>query len=426
MGNIKSNNLLRKKKKRKTDEPKSDNIDCYLSRGVQYHVDKRTTSILLLGAGGSGKSTLLSQMQKIYTGSIPKTTLENTKKYIQQNILRNIYYLAKQNAILKSSNNCYKLNDNAEQIVTNILSLSCHQFQNSLLSAQFADNMSILCNDTCFQETLKLCQLKKWFFPMENLSYFMKHVKRILNGTNEICFDDFIRMRKRTTEIVKSTFNIDMDGSSRNSWQFTITDVGGNRTQRKKWLGCFTDINCIFFVISLVSYDEVIEYGECAYNNYIPTLFNGYIRQIEESFECQIIIPYEINNLCLQYYQRKNALSESFDVFDRVMKNDALRTVDVFVILNKYDLFVEKIKNVPFTVFDENFDSELMHDNNAIKNYIRCRLKKSFYQGIKSYKSPRRIHFHVTTALDTNQIQTVMHLVQFETIRKCMPVGMLL
>ena len=46
--------------------------------------------------------------------------------------------------------------------------------------------------------------------------------------------------------------------------------------------------------------------------------------------------------------------------------------------------------------------------------------RERFYNGIDPKESPRKIHFHVTCATDTNQIQTVMHLIQFETVRKMM------
>eukprot|EP01084_Bolivina_argentea_P066334 120904_1 len=107
------------------------------------------------------------------------------------------------------------------------------------------------------------------------------------------------------------------------------------------------------------------------------------------------------------------------------MEHEALQSVDVIVFLNKNDLFVPKIKIVPFSIFDPKFNKDLIHDANAVKDYLKHEYKKRFYNGIKPEKSPRRIHFHITCATDTNQIQTVMNLIQFETDRKMMRDGML-
>eukprot|EP00483_Globobulimina_turgida_P000882 UN00883 len=122
----------------------------------------------------------------------------------------------------------------------------------------------------------------------------------------------------------------------------------------------------------------------------------------------------------------QNCYREALNVFESTMKHDALAEVDVIVFLNKNDLFVPKIKQVPFSVFDPNFDKDLVHDANAVKEFLKKEYKRRFYYGRKVDKSPRRIHFHITCATDTNQIQTVMHLIQFETVRKMMRVGMLM
>lgn len=38
-----------------------------------------------------------------------------------------------------------------------------------------------------------------------------------------------------------------------------VFDVGGQRSQRKKWIHCFDDAKAIIYVASLSEYDQVLE-----------------------------------------------------------------------------------------------------------------------------------------------------------------------
>ena len=37
---------------------------------------------------------------------------------------------------------------------------------------------------------------------------------------------------------------------------FEICDVGGQRTERRKWIDCFENIDAVFFVAALSEYDQ--------------------------------------------------------------------------------------------------------------------------------------------------------------------------
>lgn len=39
---------------------------------------------------------------------------------------------------------------------------------------------------------------------------------------------------------------------------FRIIDVGGQRSQRKKWIHCFEGVNCLIYVASLSEYDQML------------------------------------------------------------------------------------------------------------------------------------------------------------------------
>jgi hypothetical protein len=38
---------------------------------------------------------------------------------------------------------------------------------------------------------------------------------------------------------------------------FRVFDVGGQRSERKKWIHCFEDVTAIIFIVALSEYDQV-------------------------------------------------------------------------------------------------------------------------------------------------------------------------
>ena len=76
-----------------------------------------------------------------------------------------------------------------------------------------------------------------------------------------------------------------------------------------------------------------------------------------------------------------------------------------------------KLEKIPFTEYDDTFPSEQAHDPQKVKHFIKSEYRSRFYHDIDPACSSRKIHLHVLSATDTKQVQTVMHLIQFETVR---------
>ena len=86
-------------------------------------------------------------------------------------------------------------------------------------------------------------------------------------------------------------------------------DVGGQRSQRKKWIHCFDNVDCVLFVVALSEYDQVLE---------------------------------EDRNV--------NRMQESLSLFNEMVNNSYFSEMPFIVFFNKKDLFEEKIKTKSITL----------------------------------------------------------------------------
>ena len=41
-------------------------------------------------------------------------------------------------------------------------------------------------------------------------------------------------------------------------YYISVTDVGGQRSERKKWLNCFDSVNAVVFVVAMSEYDQML------------------------------------------------------------------------------------------------------------------------------------------------------------------------
>lgn len=62
---------------------------------------------------------------------------------------------------------------------------------------------------------------------------------------------DIIRCRAKTTGIVETIFHI-------GPLTYRMFDVGGQRSERKKWIHCFENVTAILFVVAISGYDQCL------------------------------------------------------------------------------------------------------------------------------------------------------------------------
>ncbi|PWA30930.1 hypothetical protein CCH79_00010692 [Gambusia affinis] len=196
-------------------------------------------------------------------------------------------------------------------------------------------------------------------------------------------------------------------------------DVGGQRSERKKWIHCFEGVTAIIFCVALSDYNLVLAEDEemvgdgcvvvrVAMNiRFIATrsIFCG--RKLKKvcrcgKLNCGCIVnkPARTGNPCLP----QNRMHESMKLFDSICNNKWFTLTSIILFLNKKDLFEEKISKSPLTICYPEYTGENSYEEAAA--YIQCQ-----FEDLNKRKDTKEIYTHFTCATDTKNVQFVFDAV---------------
>lgn len=195
------------------------------------------------------------------------------------------------------------------------------------------------------------------------IQYYMKDLDRITDYDYVPTDDDIVHCRKRTVGVEK--LNFVYEGA-----QFLVVDVGGQRNERRKWINHFDNVDALLFVASLSEYDQV-----------------------------------------LREDQSTKRLDESLNLFREMCKNPDFAEHDMILLLNKKDLFMEKItrKNDLAKFYPEYKCPEGKDIVNSGRDFIFDLYKKIFdevkHHIIRSDGSEANLVSFTTCATSTSSIR---------------------
>lgn len=94
-------------------------------------------------------------------------------------------------------------------------------------------------------------QDKILFWANWQLLSFFEDVDRLFSPQYVPTDQDVLRSRLRTTGITETIFDL-------GSLTYRMFDVGGQRSERKKWIHCFENVNCLLFLVAISGYDQCL------------------------------------------------------------------------------------------------------------------------------------------------------------------------
>jgi len=331
--------------------------------------EKRTQRILFLGPGNSGKTTIIKQMRKIHN-TLSDSDIELMKPYIQDSIVAYMKVLCRQAKEIaeKDDEKATQVEKKNEALIEELFKLTDpYTFDDKL-----SQLISTLWDDSAIKATLKF---RSQFQIHDNVEYFLDRVSDICDEKYQPSFDDYLRIRTRTTGSTIERIRATIEGFGECTFEFT--DVGGQRCERKKWMRMVKDeIQAVLYVVALSEYD-----------------------------------------LALFEDNKTNCLVEALNLFKEVINNRFFHKKTVLVFFNKYDLFKEKIKKVPITVAFPDFpvDTADPHDEEEVVKFVASKFLSSF-DG-QDYQLATPLHIHRTTALDTTHIQKLFTDISVDLVK---------
>ncbi|GBN66202.1 Guanine nucleotide-binding protein subunit alpha-11 [Araneus ventricosus] len=85
----------------------------------------------------------------------------------------------------------------------------------------------------------------------DSAKYYLSDLDRLSSPNYLPTQQDILRVRVPTTGIIEYPFDLD-------SIIFRMVDVGGQRSERRKWIHCFENVTSIIFLVALSEYDQIL------------------------------------------------------------------------------------------------------------------------------------------------------------------------
>lgn len=186
----------------------------------------------------------------------------------------------------------------------------------------------------------------------DSASYYFDAIDRIGSSDYVPTDQDVLRSRVKTTGITETCFHI-------GDLNYRLFDVGGQRSERKKWIHCFENVTAIVFLVAVSEYDQVLVEDETV-----------------------------------------NRMQEALTLFDSICNSRWFVKTSIILFLNKIDLFKIKLAKSPMGKYFPDFTGGDSYE--AASDYMLSRFTSL------NQSDQKQIYSHFTCATDTSQIKFVM------------------
>eukprot|EP00557_Chaetoceros_sp_GSL56_P014514 CAMPEP_0176485608 /NCGR_PEP_ID=MMETSP0200_2-20121128/5128_1 /TAXON_ID=947934 /ORGANISM="Chaetoceros sp., Strain GSL56" /LENGTH=448 /DNA_ID=CAMNT_0017882259 /DNA_START=154 /DNA_END=1500 /DNA_ORIENTATION=+ len=357
--------------------------------------NEQKVKLLLLGTGESGKSTIFKQMRILYGSPLTDDDLRMYGVIVRSNIvtaIRKLCLLARQLGYERrldeesAAATAADLSDVSgmtpreayDQIVTYLVDnvatepfpeIPAEQAEKDWVGKSTRAGIQANRDAQQFLQHVEAIRVLWQSATMQEV--WMRRAQANINDSHNIYLSDLTRIahvnyipseydilisRVRTTQVTVERYTID-------GIQFEVYDVGGQRSERRKWIGCFENVDAVIFVAALSEYDQTLA----------------------ES-------------------RRQNRMMEALNLFESVVKNEHFADTSIMLFLNKKDVFAEKImySNIADSPFFSDYAGPPQDFDHGVLYFIQ---KFEEHLGGDEFNDS---FIHVTCATDTNNMEFVL------------------
>ncbi|XP_077592834.1 guanine nucleotide-binding protein G(q) subunit alpha-like [Stigmatopora nigra] len=324
----------------------NDEIERQLRRDKKD--SKREYKLLLLGTGESGKSTFIKQMRIIHGRGYSDEDKRAFTRLVYQNIFTAMQAMIQ---AMKTLQIPYKYHYNTANANT-VSEVNVETV--TTFTKVYVDAIRSLWADPGIQE----CYSRKREFQLsDSAKYYLNDLDRIADAAYLPSQQDVLRVRVPTTGIIEYPFDLE-------NMVFRMVDVGGQRSERRKWIHCFEKVTSIMFLVALSEYDQVL---------------------VESANE--------------------NRMEESMALFRTITSYKWFEKSSIILFLNKTDLLKEKIMHSHLVDYFPEFNGP-QQDVKAGQEFIL-----NMFVNLHPDRT-KLIYYHFTCATNTDNIRFVFHAVK--------------
>ncbi|KAI8333096.1 guanine nucleotide binding protein, alpha subunit [Chlamydoabsidia padenii] len=333
------------------EETKQEQTSLKIDKELERDRNRREKEykILLLGSGESGKSTIVKQMRIIHKQGFNADELLSWRVIVYRNIIESIQTLTQALLSFHMEFDNEDNNDHARRVLNYKLPGEM-KFD---LAPDLITSIQKVWQDPIVPQCIE--EHGHRFYLMDSASYFFDDIQRIGQSDYTPTEQDVLHARLKTTGITEIKFQL-------GGLFIHMFDVGGQRSERKKWIHCFDSVASIIFCVALSEYDQVL---------------------LEES--------------------QQNRMLESLSLFESIINSRWFLHTSIILFLNKVDIFKLKVVRCPMQNYFPDYGGG--KDPNKAAKYILWRF-------LQTNRAKLNIYPHLTQATDTYNIRFVFAAVQ--------------
>ncbi|KAF8330345.1 heterotrimeric G protein alpha subunit 4 [Cantharellus anzutake] len=310
--------------------------------------DANIERILLLGSGDSGKSTIVKQMRIIHNMAFTPAELETYRQVVYSNMIDGL------KEIINALEDFELALDPANTVHAIALGGNHDIKEGDSFPAPMQAHLAALWNDSGIRRMY--ARANEAALP----DNFFDDLQRLFEPNYLPNDQDLLHCRVRSTGMTETKFRL-------GGKYLHMIDVGGQKSERRKWINAFSDIDAILFLVSLNGYDQ-----------------------------------------CMFEDRHANQMQDAMEVWDSICNNRIFLETPFILFFNKKDLFETKVQ---YSAIRDNFPDYEGPDQDprAGMEYFKGRFLRLCH---RQRGGERDIYTHYTTATNTKTLKIIMKAVE--------------